>query len=187
MAAKNKKILWLLLLLAAVLALCWVFKPVVLSKPNLSNKMKLSSPSFADNAEMPEVFTCRGDGRNPSLRMTEVPGDAVSLALIVDDPDAAGGDFVHWIAWDIKRDAGLIDEGLPPAGAIEGQNSIGQVGYIAPCPPSGTHHYYFKLYALDKNLELDETTTKDELMQAMTGHIIDEAQLVGLVSANNEQ
>jgi Raf kinase inhibitor-like YbhB/YbcL family protein len=149
--------------------------------------MKLSSPAFEDNAPMGESFTCRGDGHNPPLHISEVPGDAASLALIMDDPDAPGGEFVHWIAWNINRDTTLIDEGLPPPNAIEGQNSLGRVGYVAPCPPSGTHHYHFKLYAVDKELELNETTTKDELVRAMTGHIIDEAELVGLVSAKSPE
>jgi len=174
----------MLLFVAMVIVVVLVFRSrVAINTNNFPNKMRISSPAFNANQEMPVSFTCKGDGHNPPLAISEVPGDATSLALIMDDPDASRGTFVHWIAWDIGRDTTLIDEGLPPPMAIEGQNSLGQVGYVAPCPPSGTHHYHFKLYALDKNLELNEQTTKYELVRAMTGHIIDEAEFVGLVSA----
>jgi len=157
---------------------------VITRQNNLPNKMRILSPAFDSNQEMPVSFTCRGDGHNPPLSISGVPGDAASLALIMDDPDAPSGEFVHWIAWDIGRDTTLIDEGLPPPMSVEGQNSLGQVGYMAPCPPTGVHRYHIKLFALDKNLELNEQSTKDELVRAMTGHIVDEAELVGLVTAD---
>jgi len=182
---KRTKILWLLLgAIAIVVFLVFRFGVDTNQKNNFPNKMRISSPSFNAGQELPVPFTCQGDGHNPSLAISGVPGEAVSLAFIMDDPDAPKGTFVHWIVWDIGRDTTRIDEGLPPPMSIEGQNSLGQVGYVAPCPPSGTHRYYFRLYALDKDLELDEQTTKEELLTAMTGHIIDQAEIIGLVTAS---
>jgi len=176
-------IFWIVLIAVTVVAGFVVARLVAVNSSNYPQLMKISSPAFENNAEMPVSFTCLGDGHNPPLSISEVPGDAAALALVTIDPDAPSGEFVHWLAWNIDRNTTLIDEGLPPPMSLEGQNSLGKVGYVAPCPPSGTHHYRFQLYALDKELELDENTTKDELVRAMTGHIIDEAELVGLVTA----
>lgn len=145
--------------------------------------MNIFSSAFAEGGVIPEKYTCRGDGNNPPLEIRETPGDAVCLALIVDDPDAPFGDFVHWVMWNIGRETMRIDEGVPPPEATQGRNSAGTNEYVAPCPPSGTHRYQFKLYALDKDLELFEMAGKKELETEIRGHIVAEAVLTGLVSS----
>ena len=105
--------------------------------------------------------------------------EAVSLALIVDDPDAPAGDWVHWTVWNISPETVEITEGSPPSG-VEGTTDFGKTGWGGPCPPSGTHRYFFKLYALDQELDLDSSATKSEIETAITGHVLDKAELVGL-------
>ena len=145
--------------------------------------MILTSPNFDDGAAIPQKFTCDGGGINPELQIQNVPADAKSLALIVHDPDApVEGGFYHWVIWNIDPSTTLIkDESVPP-GAVEGNNSSGELGWYAPCPPSGhgIHHYEFRLYALDDELTLAEGATADELIDAMQGHIIEHTELVGL-------
>jgi Raf kinase inhibitor-like YbhB/YbcL family protein len=146
--------------------------------------MKLSSPAFKNNDLIPSKYTCQGENISPPLHITEVPKEAQSLILIVDDPDAPGGDFVHWTVWNIKPDLSEISENNVPNGAIQGQTDFGQAKYGGPCPPSGTHHYQFKLYALDCTLSLSATTTKTDLEKAMQGHILEQSLLVGLYKKN---
>ena len=178
----RKYFLWLLLVALAVVGVV-IFRSVAVTSRKLPTLMTITSFAFANNQVMPVSFTCRGDGHNPPLTISGVPAGAVSLALIMDDPDAPAGDFVHWTVWNIKPSTTQIDEGSAPAQATEGQNSLGQVGYVAPCPPSDTHHYHIKLYALDLKLESNEQSTKDDLLKAMVGHIIDQAEMIGLVTA----
>ncbi len=145
--------------------------------------MMLASPSFVDNQSIPERFTCDGDNLSPALTITGVPDAAQSLALIVDDPDAPGGTWVHWVVWNLPPGLKTLEEGLVPPGVQEGMNSLGETGYDGPCPPVGAHRYFFKLYALDRVFadgELGPTTTAPELMKALSRHILDEAHLVGL-------
>lgn len=147
--------------------------------------MKLKSPAFEENEPIPPIYTCDGDNINPHLDISEVPTNAQSLALIVDDPDAPGGTFVHWMVWDIPPQIREIPEGEISEGSIEGLNSAGRVGYIAPCPPSGIHHYHFKLYALNKKLNVTQNITRAELEREMDGGIIEETELVGTYSRGN--
>ena len=142
--------------------------------------MKLSSPVFENNGIIPPKFTCDGEGVNPPLEISDVPAGAKSLALIVDDPDAPAGDWVHWTVWNIKPDTKLVDENSVPPEAIEGITDFGKPGYGGPCPPSGTHRYQFKLYALDISLDLDSGAKKADVEKAMEGHILDQTDLVGL-------
>jgi len=142
--------------------------------------MKLISPVFENNQFIPSKYTCDGEDINPPLQIREVPEGTKSLVLIVDDPDAPMGTWVHWVVWNIKPSTTLIEENNLPEGAIEGINSFGKRHYGGPCPPSGTHHYYFKLYALDKELELPLNSEKADVEKAMTGHILDSAELIGL-------
>ena len=113
--------------------------------------MTLSSPAFASNGEIPDKYGCSGGGQavSPPLTISGAPPSAKSLALVVDDPDAPGGTFTHWVVWNIAPSTTSVAEGLTPAGASEGKNTYGQSGYGAPCPPRGEHHYVFTLYALD--------------------------------------
>ena len=140
--------------------------------------MKLISTAFENGMMIPSRHTCDGDDLSPHLIISDVPENAKSLALIMDDPDAPMGTFVHWVAWNIPPDKNEIleDENLPNQGTTD----FRRMGYGGPCPPSGTHRYFFKLYALDTMLNLPKGATKKNLEDAMKGHIIAEAQLIGL-------
>jgi hypothetical protein len=142
--------------------------------------MQLSSPAFKNNKKIPSQYTCDGENINPPLRISGVPAGAQSLVLIVDDPDAPAGDWTHWTVWNIDPRASEIAENSVPAGAAEGLNDFGQTGYGGPCPPSGTHRYQFKLYALDAKLDLGENAKKKELEEALRGHTLAQATLSGL-------
>jgi Raf kinase inhibitor-like YbhB/YbcL family protein len=140
--------------------------------------LTVSSPAFAANSMMPAKFTCEGASVNPALHTGEFPSPTKSLAIIMHDPDAAKpGGFTHWVAWNIDptRD---IPENFK--GGMQGLNGDGKTGYTGPCPPSGTHHYHFMVYALDTRLELTGNTGKAELEKAMQGHILAQGDLVGL-------
>ncbi len=142
--------------------------------------MTLQSPVFVDKEKIPVKYSCDGEDINPPLVISGVPQNAKSLALIVDDPDAPTGDWVHWLVWNISPQTKRIDENSVPAGAIEGMTDFGRVGWGGPCPPNGQHHYQFKLYALDIVLNLPAGANKAALLSAMEGHILAEAKLVGL-------
>ncbi|KTD21259.1 YbhB/YbcL family Raf kinase inhibitor-like protein [Legionella londiniensis] len=142
----------------------------------------LSSPAFNSNTNLPSQFTCEGENVSPPLRWEEAPDNTRSFALIVDDPDAPSGTWVHWTLFNIPPDVYQIEQDNTPPEAISGLNSWGETGYRGPCPPSGTHHYYFKLYALDKTLSLSSNVTSEEILDAMQGHILDECVLIGLYS-----
>lgn len=144
-------------------------------------ELKLTSSAFEDQAYIPARYTCEGDDINPSLYIENVPGGTKSLALVVDDPDAPAGVWDHWIVWNIPAETTQIPEGTVPEGALQGTNDSGNLDYGGPCPPAGSpHRYQFKLYALDTKLDLTEGASKDQLEQAMTGHILAQTQLTGL-------
>jgi len=140
--------------------------------------MKLSSPSFENNTLIPEKFTCQGQDINPELLIEEAPSGTKSLALIMDDPDAPMGTWVHWVVYNINPDSRRIEENSIPGKQCI--NNFGRESYGGPCPPSGTHRYFFKIYALDVELNLVNSATKGALTQAMRGHILDQAELIGL-------
>jgi Raf kinase inhibitor-like YbhB/YbcL family protein len=142
--------------------------------------MTISSPAFLDSQAIPKQFTCDGDGISPALRLAEVPTAARSLALVIADPDAPNPPWIHWLMWNISASTTEISENSVPQGAMQGQGSSGQNVYGAPCPPSGTHRYIFTVYALDSKLILPSYSTADKLQAAMQGHIITQAQLVGV-------
>lgn len=144
--------------------------------------MIITSPSFADSEYIPKKFSCEGGDINPELQIQNVPMETRSLALIVHDPDAPiEGGFTHWLVWNIDPMTTLIKEESVPPGATEGANGAGKVGYMGPCPPAGSEHRYeFRLYALDEELLLVEGASLDALMEAMDGHIVESAVLVGL-------
>lgn len=148
---------------------------------NIKNKfMKIESPVFKNNQIIPSKYTCDGENVNPPLKFLDVPETAKSLVLIVDDPDAPRGTFVHWVVFNIDPKTKDIAENSAPAGAMEGMTSFGKAGYGGPCPPSGTHRYFFKLYALDIRLDLDKKATKQDVESVMEGHILDKAEIIGL-------
>ncbi len=139
--------------------------------------MKISSPNFT-NGQIPDKYSCDGEDVNPALEVNEIPDQAKSLALIVDDPDAPAGDWVHWLVWNIQPNINRIEENSVPEGAIQGMTDFGYAGWGGPCPPSGTHSYHFKLYALDSLLELLPASDKADLEKSMQGHILEQAELV---------
>lgn len=142
--------------------------------------MNIISPSFKPGEEIPTEYTCDGENISPPLEFYDVPKNAKSLALIVDDPYAPTGLFTHWIVWNIDPKLPEIEEGELANGAVEGVNSADRTGYTGPCPPSGTHHYYFKLYALSDLVDLPNSATRDELEVAMEELIIAKAEMVGI-------
>jgi Raf kinase inhibitor-like YbhB/YbcL family protein len=144
--------------------------------------MKLMSTAFQHNSPIPALYTCDGRDVNPPLAITDVPSGAKSLALIVDDPDAPRGTWVHWVLWNIDPATSTIPEHSIPPGASEGVNDFKKQHYGGPCPPSGTHRYFFKLYALDRTLDLKSITTAAMLETAMKGHVLAEHALIGLYS-----
>ena len=142
--------------------------------------MKITSLVFKNNSTIPEKYTCEGSNISPPLVFSEVPETAQSLALIMDDPDAPAGLWVHWIIWNIDPQTSGIKEDSTPTKSIVGQNTRGINQYGGPCPPDREHRYFFKLYALDTKLSLTPQSDKNNLEQAMTGHVIEQAELIGL-------
>lgn len=140
-------------------------------------EMKISSPEFDNNKSIPSKFTCEGKDVNPALVIENIPEGTKGLALIVDDPDAPMGTWVHWVVYDIPVTSRIGEDSIP---GKQGINDFRRTNYGGPCPPSGTHRYFFKIYALDRELGLKEGVSKKALEKAMEGHILDKAELVGL-------
>ena len=145
------------------------------------SKMKITSSAFQEGASIPSKFTCDGADTSPPLRIADVPSGAKALALIVDDPDAPSGLFTHWTVWNIPVQTAAIGEGSTPKG-VQGTNDFGKSGYGGPCPPSGTHRYYFKVFALDRELDLRFGAKRGQLDAAMKGHIVAQGELMGRYS-----
>jgi Raf kinase inhibitor-like YbhB/YbcL family protein len=149
-----------------------------------TNTMKLESSAFKSNELIPAKYTCDGKDISPPLLWDEIPIGTQTIALIVDDPDAPGRIFVHWLVYNIPNTTHQLTEHTPtvktlPNGAVQGKNDFGKFGYGGPCPPSGIHRYFFKLYALDKSLDLAIGATKNQILAAMEGHILVSAELIG--------
>lgn len=140
--------------------------------------MELKSRAFENGASIPLLYTCDGRDISPPLEIKDIPAGAVVLALVMDDPDAPGGTFDHWLVWNIPAGTVQIPEGKEPEG-VQGRTDFGKLGYGGPCPPSGTHRYRFKLYALDRKLDLPKGARKGQLEAAMQGHILGQAALEG--------
>lgn len=143
-------------------------------------ELKITSPVFVTNGYIPARYSCDGADINPPLEIAGVPTGTKSLALIVDDPDAPVGMWVHWVVWNIDPATREIPEDSVPRGASQGKNDWKRNSYGGPCPPSGVHRYFFKLYALDAKLTLGTGTTKSELERAMAGHLLARSELIGL-------
>jgi Raf kinase inhibitor-like YbhB/YbcL family protein len=157
-------------------------------EPMSGRRMAVTSPAFEEGSPIPVEYTCDGDGVSPPLSWGDIPDGTVSFALIMDDPDAravVGKTFVHWVVYNIPARAQSMARAVPadqplPGGAKQGTGTAG-VGYRGPCPPKGsTHHYHFKLYALDSLLHLPEGATKEQLITAMKDHVIAQGELVGI-------
>ena len=139
--------------------------------------MKINSPAFQHDTMIPKKYTCQGQDINPALRFEDVPEATKSLALIVDDPDAPSGMWVHWVVYNIALTDQIEEDSVP---GKQGMNDFRRKDYGGPCPPSGTHRYFFKIYALDTELDLPENIRKNDLEVAMQGHILAQAELIGL-------
>jgi Raf kinase inhibitor-like YbhB/YbcL family protein len=155
------------------------------SQGNVSNNaMKLISPAFQDGGPIPKKYTCQGENVSPPFSFAGVPASAKSLALICDDPDAPGKTWTHWVLFNLPASTREIPEGLPRQetianGAKQGITDFKTAGYGGPCPPSGTHRYFFKIYALDTEVKVAGGASKEQLLKAIEGHVIDEGQLIG--------
>ncbi len=141
--------------------------------------MQLVSSAFLNNQPIPKKYTCEGDGVNPPLKIIDVPETTKSLALIIDDPDAPSGIYIHWLLWNISPATTKIEENEVPPGAIEGENSSGEIGFTPPCPPSGIHHYRFMLWALSQPLALPEGATREQVERVLEQFVLARAELVG--------
>ena len=149
--------------------------------------LSITSTAFTGGQPIPPAYSCRGRNVSPPLAWVGAPGATKSLALILDDPDAPSGTYVHWVMYNLPAASSGLPEAVPARaslddGSLQGSNSSGGTGYMGPCPPSGTHHYHFKLYALDSVPGLSSGATKDQLLKAMQGHILAQGELVGTFS-----
>ena len=144
-------------------------------------KMKITSSAFQEGGNIPSEFTCDGSDASPPLQIADVPPEAKNLVLIVDDPDAPSGLFTHWVVWNISPHTNNIGEGSAPKG-VQGTSDFGKSGYGGPCPPSGTHRYYFKVFVLDRELDLPFGAKRGQLDAAMKGHIVAQGELMGRYS-----
>ncbi len=141
--------------------------------------IKVFSSAFEANRTIPRKYTCDGENLNPPLELEGIPEEAESLVLIIDDPDAPMKVFTHWIVWNIEPVAKIEEDSIP---GVEGINDFRKIGYGGPCPSSGTHRYFFRVYALDRKLELKAGAGRKELESEMIGHIIAEGELIGKYS-----
>ncbi len=139
--------------------------------------LTISSPAFKHDGYIPSRYTCDGDGINPPLTIDGIPDEARSLVVIIEDPDAPGRIFDHWVVWNIRPQK-HIAEGTTP-GKV-GKNGVGENQYLGPCPPSGTHRYFFKVYALDTLLEVNDDTDKKNIEQEITNHVLAYGEMMGL-------
>ncbi len=143
--------------------------------------MEIKSTAFSNDLIIPQEYTCVGENISPELGFIDVPVNAKSLVLIMDDPDAPSGTFTHWVVYNIPPEIKIITKGSKPPGVVA-KNSAGENRYMGPCPPNGEHRYYFKLYALDMMFPTDSIETKEQLQEAMKGHIIEDTELMGRFS-----
>lgn len=149
--------------------------------------MIIESPAFKNGERIPSKYTCDGDDISPEIKWKDAPKSAKSLALILDDPDAPVGVFTHWVILNIPPSQNGLEEGIETKptlqnGSIQGKTDFGRVGYGGPCPPSATHRYRFHLYALDTTLSLLPGSTKQQVLRAVQGHVLAEAEMIGLYS-----
>ncbi|MCA1815665.1 MAG: YbhB/YbcL family Raf kinase inhibitor-like protein [Acidobacteria bacterium] len=183
----------LLVLLVACWAGCRGSSPSRVANENVNGsansggekvQLKVTSAAFAEGQSIPAQYTCDGRNVSPPLAWDGVPSNAKTLALVADDPDAPRGTWVHWVLFNLPAGEKALAEALPAtetlaSGAKQGKNDFGNAGYGGPCPPSGAHRYFFKLYALDTRLDLASGATKDQLLKAMQGHVVAEGELMG--------
>lgn len=179
----SKTILTLLAIVILLVSATFIFhKPQKFELSELKEgNMKLTT-DFEHNAKIPSKYTCDGNDIAPVLNVSGIPDTAKELVLIVDDPDAPMGTWVHWLLYNIPADTSKIDNNNLPKGVKEGFTDFKRLGWGGPCPPFGTHRYFFKLYAIDKTLDLPQGATKPQLEKAIENHIIEKTELIGLYS-----
>ncbi len=163
------------------------FSTVEIISTEVEMTLQLTSSAFEQGKPIPAKYSCRGEDVSPALAWGEPPAGTQSFALLMDDPDAPIGTWVHWVLFNIPPSARGLAEAVPSDatladGSMNGKNSWGRLGYGGPCPPSGTHRYFFKLYALDEMLGLSSGADKGELLKAMEGHILAQGELMGTFS-----
>jgi Raf kinase inhibitor-like YbhB/YbcL family protein len=141
-------------------------------------ELTIKSPEFHPNSSIPKKYSCDGENINPPITIEDTPKETKSITLIMDDPDAPSGIYNHWVVWNIPPSTIKISEHSVPG--TEGLNSAKQIGYTGPCPPSGAHRYFFKIYALDIELDLSVKSSKRDLEKAMQGHVLAKGELIGL-------
>ncbi len=161
----------LLVLFVLLLAGCTTKNEVI-----TMDTLEVASPAFENNGFIPAKYTCQGEDINPPLVIKNIPEGTKSLVLFVDDPDAPMGTWVHWVVWNINITGEIKEDTIP---GVQGMNDFGRLDYGGPCPPSGVHRYFFKVYALDCLLDLPEGSSKKDVESAMQGHVLASGQLVG--------
>ena len=174
------KMLYLAACVLTVTAAFFILSTAWSKEETKMGDLTISSPAFEHNGKIPVKYTCDGDDRNPPLIIKNTSQDTKSLVLIMDDPDAPMGTWVHWVLWNIGPQTEEIKENSVPAGAVQGMNDFRKHDYGGPCPPSGTHRYFFKLYALNSTLDLSQNSKKADVEKAMKGRVITESQIIGL-------
>jgi len=167
---------------AIIIVGCMIAAGALIAFAAGGGKMKISSPAFQEGGTIAEKFSKNGQNVSPELRIEGAPAEAKSLALIVDDPDAPVGLFTHWLVWNIDPKTTEIAENGVPKGALQGTNDFPGRGYDGPQPPSGTHRYYFKIFALDRMLDLKSGAKRREVDAAIRGHVIAQGELMGRYS-----
>jgi Raf kinase inhibitor-like YbhB/YbcL family protein len=151
---------------------------------NQKNEITVISAAFKEGQPIPRQYTCNGVNISPPLEWSGVPKSAKTIAIIANDPDAPGGDWVHWVIYNLPAENIGLVENVPAtetlkAGGFQGKNDFEKIGYGGPCPPSGTHHYFFKVYAVDAELPLKAGATKAELLKALDDHVVSQGKLMG--------
>src|SRR5215471_13343514 len=141
-----------------------------------NSSLRVRSDAFSHGGQIPPKYTCEGENINPPLEVSDLPDKTKSLAIIVEDPDAPRGVYDHWVAWNIIPSEAIAENSRP---GVNGRNSFGNTGYGGPCPPSGSHRYFFKVYALDNKLDLQPGSDKKTLQQAMKEHVLASGELMG--------
>jgi len=180
-----KQITFLCFVLVIILSSCSstdAETPTQISVTEAAMSMEFKSDAFASGQSIPAKYTCTGKNISPSLAWSNAPAGTQSLALIVDDPDAPMGTWVHWVLFNIPSNITSLPESADTSALAVGKNSSGNLRYDGPCPPSGTHRYFFKLYALDSALSLSPGATKEQLLKETQGHILVQGELMGTFS-----
>jgi len=163
----------------------WVMIFIFLFLPSLASALEIKSGSFLNESDIPSEYTCDAQNVSPQISWSQAPDNTVSFVLICDDPDSPSKSWTHWVVFNIPKEKSSLQEKLPAIGTfddgmIQGRNDFGKTGYYGPCPPPGDpHRYFFKLFALDIELLLDENSSKDDVLGRIEGHILAQAQIFG--------